>query len=77
MAQLFGRFDIVVVFPGLAGIVEQDHAAEAITGRKLRQPCRDGLAEETEDEEFADLHCALPSSPSPTRADVPARILVC
>ena len=32
MAQapdLFGRFDVVVVLPGLAGIIEQDNAAEA------------------------------------------------
>jgi hypothetical protein len=39
-----------------AGIVEQDRAAEAVAGSELLQPGRDGLAEEAEDEEFADGH---------------------
>ena len=39
-----------------AGIVEQDRAAEAVAGGELLQPRRDGLAEEAEDEEFADAH---------------------
>jgi hypothetical protein len=35
---------------GLAGIIEQDHAAEAETVSERLQPRRDGLAEEAEDE---------------------------
>jgi hypothetical protein len=54
--HLFGRFDVVVVLPRPAGIVEQDRAAEAVAGGELLQPCRDSLAEEAEDEEFADAH---------------------
>ena len=54
-AELPGRVDVVVVFPRLAGIVEQDDAAEAVTAGELLQPRRDGLAEEAEDEEFADV----------------------
>ena len=54
--HLFGRFDVVVVLLRPAGIVEQDHAAEAVAGGELLQPHRDGLAEEAEDEEFADAH---------------------
>ena len=54
--HLFGRFDVVVVLLRPAGIVEQDRAAEAVAGSELLQPRRDGLAEEAEDEEFADLH---------------------
>jgi hypothetical protein len=54
--HLVGRFDVVVVLLRPAGIVEQDHAAEAVAGGELLQPHRDGLAEEAEDEEFADGH---------------------
>ena len=44
--------------PGLAGIIEQDNAAEAVARSELPQPGRDGLAEKAEDEEFADGHVA-------------------
>jgi hypothetical protein len=54
--HLLGRFDVVVVLLRAAGIVEQDHAAEAVAGGELLQPHRDGLAEEAEDEELADGH---------------------
>ena len=53
--QLPGQVDVVVVLLRLAGIVEQDDAAEAVTAGELLQPRRDGLAEEAEDEEFADV----------------------
>jgi hypothetical protein len=39
-----------------AGIVEQDHATETVTGGERLQPIGNDLAEEAEDEEFADRH---------------------
>ena len=54
--HLCGRFDIVVVFSRPAGIVEQDHAAQPVAGGELLQPFRNRLAEEAENEEFADGH---------------------
>ncbi|MGY4221300.1 hypothetical protein ACVMFB_007799 [Bradyrhizobium sp. USDA 4522] len=54
--HLRGRSDVVVVLPGLAGIVEQDHPAEPELRGKFLQPRRNDLAVEAEDEEFADGH---------------------
>ena len=55
-AELFGGIDIVVVFPGPAGIIEQDHAAEPVSRGKLLQPAGNGFSEKPENEEFADGH---------------------
>ena len=55
--HLLRGLDIVIVFLRLAGIIEQDDAAEAVTAGELLQPRGKDFAEEAKDEEFADLHC--------------------
>lgn len=61
--HLFRQFNVVVVFSRPTGIVEQDHPAETVAGRKFLQPIGNDLAEEAEDEEFADvIHCGGPPS---------------
>ena len=58
-ANLLRCFDVVIVLSRPAAIIEQDDAAEAETLGKGFQPRRNGLAEEAENEEFADGHADL------------------